>query len=129
MRFLALAKHIALWSKDKKTQVGAVIVDEHNRIVGLGYNGFPRGVVDSPSLYSERESKLSLVVHAEANAILNSNRVVSGCRLYVSLPPCNECAKLIIQSGISEVTYEDSERVSEISTEMFKQAGVKVTTF
>ena len=125
-RFLKLAQEVATWSKDPNTKVGAVIVDERNRIVGLGYNGFPRGVADSPALYSDRESKLSLVVHAEANAILNSNRVVSGCHLYTSLPPCNECAKLIIQAGISRVSYEASERVSEISTEMFRQAGVEI---
>lgn len=124
-RFLELAEHVATWSKDPRTKVGAVITDDLNRIIGIGYNGFPRGVVDSPALYQDRESKLQRVVHAEANAILNSNTSVRGCKLYVTLPPCNECAKIIIQSGIAEVHVELSDRINMVAVEMFEQSTVK----
>lgn len=124
LRFLALAEHIAQWSKDPRTKVGAVIVDDLNRIVSVGYNGFPRGVTDSPELYDAREMKLLRVVHAETNAILNANKSVSGCKLYLTLPPCHECAKVIIQSGITQVIYRESDRVDEVSAEMFNQVGI-----
>jgi dCMP deaminase len=104
IRFLALAQHIAAWSKDPSTKCGAVIVDGNRKIVGVGYNGFPRGVDDQSYRYDNRDSKLKLTVHAEANAILNANNSVEHCDLYVwPLPPCNECAKLIIQAGICNV--------------------------
>ena len=108
-RFLQLAQHIASWSKDPSTQVGAVIVESPtNIIVGLGYNGFPRGVHDYPERYSVRETKLSLVVHAEVNAILMAERKAKGATLYVwpsfLLPPiCNECCKIAVQAGIKEI--------------------------
>lgn len=102
-RFLALAEHIASWSKDPSTKVGAVIVDCSNRVVGVGYNGFPRGIADTDGRLSDRETKYRLVVHAEANAILNASGSVRGCRMYTNLLPCTECAKLIIQSGILSV--------------------------
>lgn len=124
-RFFELAKHVATWSKDPRTKVGAVVVDDLNRIIGVGYNGFPRGVVDTPALYQDRESKLQRVVHAETNAILNSNTSVRGCKIYVTLPPCNECAKIIIQSGIAEVHVEQSDRLDLVAVEMFEQSKVK----
>lgn len=103
-RFLTLADTIAQWSKDPSTKVGAVIVNDKRIIMGVGYNGFPRGVDDSEESYADRELKHRMVVHAEANAILNARGSVEGCTLYVSpLPPCAECAKLIIQAGISKV--------------------------
>ena len=102
IRFLALAQHIAAWSKDPSTKCGAVIVDEQRRVVGLGYNGFPRGMPDKG--YKDRDHKLKFVVHAEANAILNAVAKVQGCTLYVwPIPACNECAKLIVQAGIERV--------------------------
>jgi len=99
-RFLLLAKHVAQWSKDPSTRVGAVIVDDLRHVVSVGYNGFPRGIKDDHRL-TVREEKYPLVVHAEANAILNATVPVRGCHLYLwPFPPCSECAKLIIQSGI-----------------------------
>ena len=99
--FMAVAHLSALRSKDPNTRVGACIVNPEKRIVGLGYNGFPMGCDDD--VYSwEREgeyldTKYPYVVHAELNAILNSIQNLKGCTLYVSLFPCNECAKAIIQ--------------------------------
>lgn len=109
IRFLELAKHISTWSKDPSTKVGAVIVDpETKQIVGTGYNGFPRGVDDSEERYADRETKYKLVVHAELNAILNANKFVRGCDIYVyptmMIPnSCPECCKAIAQSGIKRL--------------------------
>ena len=107
---MSLAHLSAVRSKDPSTQVGAVIVDSNNKVVGLGYNGFPRGCDDKEFPW-EREgefldTKYAYVVHAELNAILNANKLIDNCRLYVSLFPCNECSKAIIQSGIKEIIYE-----------------------
>ena len=104
--FMALAHLAAQRSKDPSTQVGACIVNEKNRIVGIGYNGMPSGCSDEEFPW-EREgetnqTKYPYVVHAELNAILNSIQNLANCRIYVSLFPCNECAKAIIQCGIKE---------------------------
>lgn len=132
--FMALAHLSAVRSKDPSTQVGAVIVDSNNRVVGLGYNGFPRGCDDSKFPW-EREgeyldTKYAYVVHAELNAILNANKLIENCRLYVSLFPCNECSKAIIQSGIKEIIYE-SDKYKDLeqfkaSKRMLKAAGIKL---
>lgn len=130
--FIALAHLSALRSKDPNTRVGAVIVDEMHRIVSIGYNGMPRGCNDAEMPWGRDggflESKYAYVVHAELNAILNSPRPVNGCTIYVSLFPCNECAKAIIQSGITSIVYEsdkyaDSDSV-KASKQMFRNAGV-----
>lgn len=131
-RFLRLAQHVAEWSKDPSTQVGAVIVDDQRRVIGMGYNGFPRGVDDTRERYMDRETKYRLVVHAEANAILNAARWPSGCTMYVTALPCAECAKLIIQSSINAVfaprPSEDlEERWGEefvVTRSMFHEAGI-----
>lgn len=102
-RFIALAQHIAEWSKDPSTKVGAVIVDEKNRVISIGYNGVPRGVNEPIS--GDRESKLLRTIHAEENALAFAYRDVEGCRMYVSFPPCAHCAAQIIQRGIKEVVY------------------------
>ena len=109
--FMGLAHLSAMRSKDPSTQVGAVIVDERKRVVSIGYNGMPYGCDDDEFAW-EREgqfldTKYPYVVHAELNAILNAPRPVIGCTIYVSLFPCNECAKAIIQSGIKRIVYED----------------------
>ncbi|HHZ18361.1 MAG TPA: dCMP deaminase family protein [Acholeplasmataceae bacterium] len=107
--FMGVALMSAQRSKDPNTQVGACIVNRKNRIVGIGYNGFPHGVSDDefPWEASEKftESKYPYVVHAEPNAILNANAPVDDCVIYVTLFPCHECVKLIIQSGIKEIVY------------------------
>jgi dCMP deaminase len=109
--FMAVAFLSAMRSKDPSTQVGACIVNADKRIVGIGYNGFPRGCSDDElpwarSADNEMDTKYPYVCHAEVNAILNKNSAeVRGCALFVALFPCNDCAKIIIQSGITEVVY------------------------
>ncbi len=110
--FMGVAKLSSLRSKDPNTQVGACIVNPMNRIVGVGYNGLPYGCDDSQYPWDKREGNLDetkypYVVHAELNAILNSTTSLQGCRIYVSLFPCHECVKAIIQSGIKEIIYAD----------------------
>lgn len=108
--FMGVALLAAQRSKDPSTQVGACIVDSNKRILSTGYNGFPKGCSDDEFPWNRDESlgetKYPFVVHAELNAILNaSGKSLAGATLYVALFPCNECAKAIIQSGISEVIY------------------------
>lgn len=132
--FMGLAHLSALRSKDPNTQVGAAIVDENHRVVSVGYNGFPTGVSDDEFPWDRSggvlDSKYAFVVHAELNAILNSQRSVRGCTIYVSLFPCNECAKAIIQSGIRRIVYE-SDKYNGVDTNiaskrMLKAAGVEL---
>jgi len=110
--FMGIAKLSAYRSKDPNTQVGACIVSPENKIVGVGYNGLPCGCDDADFPWDKREgglydTKYAYVVNAELNAILNSTQNLKGCRIYVSLFPCHECVKAIIQSGISQIIYED----------------------
>ena len=128
-RFLDLAEHIAQWSKDPRTKVGAVIVDEKKRVVSVGYNGFPRGVDDIPDRYEDRETKHLFVAHAERNALDNAPLMVDGCTLYVPLLPCNECAKSIILKGITRVVTYTPDRDGtgfnwDITKKMFEESGV-----
>lgn len=128
-RFLDLAEHIAQWSKDPRTKVGCVVVDEKKRIVSIGYNGFPRGVDDDPDRYEDRDTKLLFVAHAERNALDNAPLSVEGCTMYVPLMPCNECAKSIVQKGITKVVAyrpeSDYNRFNwDITKKMFEEAGV-----
>ena len=102
-RFLDMAKLVSTWSKDPSTKVGAVIVDPSNRLISVGYNGFPKGVTDNERLL-DRDKKYDIIVHAEVNAILFSNKTLDGCTMYTSpFQPCPRCAGLIIQSGIRRV--------------------------
>lgn len=127
-RFLALAEHIAEWSYDPSTKVGAVIVDDKHRVISMGYNGFPRGVRDLSRRYADKETKHLYVCHAERNALDNAPMSVEGCTMYVALLPCNECAKSIIQNGISKViTYKPDREDKfnwEVTRTMFREAGV-----
>ena len=125
---------LKLRSKDPNTQVGACIVNEKKRIVGIGYNGFPYGCGDDEFPWERNaegflNNKYPYVVHAEANAILNSTSPLDGCSIYVSLFPCNECAKLIIQSGIKRIVYMDDKydgtEPNVASKRMLKAAGVE----
>lgn len=133
LRHLKHAEQVADSSKDPSTKVGSVIIDAKRRVLGVGYNGFPRGILDSPERLGDRDVKYSLMVHAELNAILNSGDVtrLEGATLYSSLFPCNECAKSIIQVGITRVVT----RISSIdrwresngaAAKMFREAGVEV---
>ena len=121
-------------SKDPSTQVGACIVSEDNKILSMGYNGLPRGCSDEIFPWAregdELETKYPYVVHSELNAILNyRGGSLEGAKIYVSLFPCNECAKAIIQAGISTVIY-DSDKYHDTpsmraSRRMFDAAGVR----
>jgi len=107
LRFLGLASYISKWSKDPSTKVGAVIA-QGNRIVSLGYNGFPAGIADSSYRLEDRDTKLDIVIHAEENAILFARRSLVGCTLFVNRIPCPRCMAKIIQTGISSVFYEEN---------------------
>lgn len=130
--FMGIAKLSAKRSKDPNTQVGACIVNPNKRIVGIGYNGFPHGCEDSEFPWEKDgeylDTKYPYVVHAEINAILNSTQDLQGSTLYVSLFPCNDCAKSIIQSGIKKIIFE-SDKYSKADTtiaskKMLDAAGV-----
>lgn len=131
-RFLELAKLCGSWSKDPSTQVGAVIVDNNNRIVSIGFNGFPQGVEDSSERLLDREKKYDIIVHGEINAILFANKPVKGCTLYTwPFQPCSRCASLIIQSGITRVVSvvhggERWKKNFEVARELFSEAGIIV---
>ncbi len=131
--FMRMTHVIAERSKDPSTQNGAVIVNEKNVVVGMGYNGFPRGVGENDFPW-EREGKLSdtkyaYVCHAEENAIYNANSQVRDCKIYTGLFPCNECTKALIQTGIKEVIYESDKYHDDdiwlASRKMLDAAGIK----
>lgn len=132
--FMGLAHLSAKRSKDPSTQVGAVIVNDQKHVVGIGYNGFPVGCDDDIFPWEREgaygETKYPFVVHAELNAILNANQSCHGCTIYVSLFPCNECAKAIIQSGIKKIVYESDKYADTDSTlaskRMLKSAGIEL---
>lgn len=133
--FMSVALLSGKRSKDPNTQVGSCIVNKNNVIESIGYNGLPKGCSDDEFPWEKEgemlNTKYPFVVHAELNAILNAKgKDLSGCKIYVALFPCNECAKAIIQSGISEVVYlsdkyanTDSVKASKM---MFKCAGVEL---
>lgn len=132
--FMGLAHLSALRSKDPSTQVGAVIVNVKNKIVGIGYNGFPSGLNDDEYPWHREgsfvDTKYAYVVHAELNAILNATSSLEGCSIYVSLFPCNECAKAIVQAGIKTVVYEDDKYADTdaviVSKRILSGAGVSL---
>ncbi|MBQ7225084.1 MAG: dCMP deaminase family protein [Clostridia bacterium] len=134
--FMGVALLASMRSKDPNTQVGACIVDNENRILSTGYNGFPSGCSDDEFPWERQgsfcDTKYPFVVHAELNAILNARgKNLTGAKIFVALFPCNECAKAIIQSGIKEVIYL-SDKYAETdgtiaSKRMLTSAGVKFT--
>ena len=134
--FMGISLLAAKRSKDPSTQVGACIVDQNNVILTTGYNGFPKGCSDDEFPW-DREGEITkypYVVHAELNAILNAQgKDLRGARIYVDLFPCNECAKAIIQSGISEVVYLSDKYADtsgvKASKLMLRTAGVRLTQF
>lgn len=136
--FMGLSLFSAMRSKDPNTQVGACIVSEDNKILSVGYNGMPIGCDDDAMPWGREgeflDTKYPFVAHAELNAILNRPTVsLKNARIYVSLFPCNECAKAIIQSGIKEVVYwhnkyKDTDGV-KASEMMFRLAGVTLRQY
>lgn len=136
--FTGIAILSGMRSKDPNTQVGACIVGKDNRILSVGYNGFPNGCSDDLFPWAregaELETKYPFVAHSELNAILNyRGGNLEGSKIFVSLFPCNECAKAIIQAGIKEVIYDsdkyDGTPGNIASKRMFDAAGVKYTKY
>ncbi|MDR1927431.1 MAG: dCMP deaminase family protein [Oscillospiraceae bacterium] len=135
--FMGIALLSAYRSKDPRTQVGACIVNAQKRIMSVGYNGFPAGCSDDEFPWESdaadhAESKYPYVCHAELNAILNNGgRSLEGCKIYVALFPCCECAKAIIQCGIKEVLYLSDKYAAHpdfrAAKRMFRAVGVKLT--
>jgi dCMP deaminase len=140
-RFFQLCSLIATWSEDRRTKVGAVIVGPANEVRAIGYNGLPRGVSGEidPRYSPEENEKYYWFEHAERNAIYNSARAgisTDGCRLYVSLFPCSDCARGIIQSGIVQVNTfcrstpnKESDYTFEVALTMFEEAHIELRLF
>lgn len=136
--FMGIAELSAQRSKDPSTQVGACIVSEDNKILSVGYNGMPRACSDDSFPWDRDggnlDTKYFFVCHAELNAILNfRGGSLEGSRIYTTLFPCNECAKAIIQSGVSEIIYKSNKYLGTdsvtASIKMFEAAGVKMTPY
>lgn len=131
IRFLKLSQEVASWSKDPSTQVGSVIVNAKRQILSIGYNGFPRGVIDDNRL-ADRLTKYAMVVHAEANAVVNATGSLEGSTAYTwPLMPCSTCAGLLIQSGVNRIVsvINDNPRWIDsfnITKNMLKEAGVQL---
>lgn len=133
-RFMAMADMVASWSKDTSTHVGCVIIGPDNEVRSVGYNGFPRGVNDDIEARYERPMKYMWTEHAERNAIYNSSRMglsLQGCTMYLNGFPCSDCARAIIQCGISSLVgfAPDFSNVKwgegyKNTIEMFQEAGV-----
>lgn len=136
---MGLARHISNWSKDESTKVGCVIVGPDKEIRSTGYNGFPRGVREDIAERHTRPTKYDFSEHAERNAIYNATLLgtsLRNCIMYITMTPCTDCARAIIQSGIKEVFFcvpnTDDEKSNiagwrdgiKHSLEMFDEAGV-----
>jgi dCMP deaminase len=135
--FMGIAILSSLRSKDPSSKVGAAIVRD-KRVLSLGYNGMPRGCDDAAMPWGKTsqdplQTKYPYVVHAELNAILNANKDLTGSTLYVTMFPCNECAKAIIQCGIKEIIYlsdkHHDEMAGQASNKMLDMAGVKIRKY
>ncbi len=132
--FMGIAYLSAMRSKDPSTQVGACIIDEDKKIIGIGYNGFPIGSNDDEMPWNKEgeflDTKYPYVVHAELNAILNSIKSLKNCTIYVTHFPCNECAKAIVQSGIKKVIYFSDKHKDKDSTKasrrILENAGLNI---
>jgi len=132
-----LARHVGQWSKDRATRVGSVIVGPNNEVRATGYNGLPRGVNDSISERFDRPGKYLWTEHAERNAIYNAARTgvpLEGCRIYLPWFPCVDCARAIVQCGLSELVAVEPNWSDEqwgehfrVAREMFREASLSVT--
>lgn len=135
-RWMDMAKLVATWSKDRSRTCGAVIVDDRNVLVSLGWNGFPRGIEDDWDSRHDRPAKYKWTEHAERNAIFNAaanGYATRGCTMYISWYPCADCARAIIQSGIStlvctEPDWDDKVWAGDFTVvkEMLEEAAVDV---
>lgn len=133
-RYVDLARLVSTWSKDPSTQVGAVLVRPDNSVASIGYNGFPRGIEDTVERLEDRDTKYSLVIHAEMNAVLNAHDNVRGNTLYLwPLLCCDRCAVHMIQAGIARVVAPSCppdktdrwEPILRNSRARFEEAGVE----
>jgi dCMP deaminase len=139
IRFMRIAREISMWSKDPSSKIGAVIVNDERRILATGYNGFPRGIEDTPERLNDKEQKYPRIIHAEMNALMGalySGVSVKGATIYVyGLPVCSDCTKSIIQAGIKKVIIGDAslvkspvwrEQWENMSSKMLEEAGVEI---
>lgn len=124
--FMDIAFRTAQLSKDPNTKVGSVIVSPDNRKISTGYNGFARGLIETESMWNDRDLKHKLVVHSEINNILNCPFDCTGCKIYVTHQPCSRCLIHLINAGISEVYYSEpytklgDEDITEMHKKLFK---------
>jgi dCMP deaminase len=135
-RFIELARHIGKWSKDSSRQVGCVIVGPANEIRATGFNGFPRGTNDEKAERHDRPAKYLWTEHAERNAIYNAVRSgtsLEGCRIYIPWFPCMDCARAIVQVGITELIAIEPDLTDpqwgeafSAALELFAETGVRV---
>lgn len=128
---LGLAIAVADRSRDPSTKVGAVIIRDDKTICSMGYNGFPRSMEDKPEWWEVREEKYARVIHGEMNALLNSKESVKGMTLFVTHPPCENCAKHVAAAGIARIVYGASDEIRKRfditrSLELLKDCGVEV---
>ena len=133
-RWMDVARLVATWSKDRSRKCGAVIVDSRNVLVSIGWNGFPRGISDDVSARHERPAKYQWTEHAERNAIYNAaanGHHTKGCIIYLPWYPCADCARAIVQSGITQVVciepnWGDAVWAADfaVTREMFLECGV-----
>ncbi|WP_293452247.1 deaminase [Planktotalea sp.] len=132
-RFLEMAELVGSWSKDLSTKVGCVLVNSENNVLGVGYNGFPRGVADTTERLEDRATKYLMVQHAETNAIQNAQGDLRGAIAYITHKPCSNCCGGLIQAGISKIVSMPipkglAERLKELyvaSEAMMKEAGIE----
>lgn len=142
LKFIPVAEAIASLSKDTSTKVGAVVLDADYNILSVGFNGFPRGVKDTPERYASKELKYPRIAHAEMNAIAQAARVgarlLGSTMIVTALYPCSMCTRLIIQAGIKRVYAPKMDRAlinplwlqeAELAFSMFGEAGVEVVTY
>lgn len=134
-RHLALARHVAQWSKDPSTKVGAVIVGGDRRHLAVGYNGFPPGIADRPDRLRDKETKYALTQHAERNVLDNAMFDVGGGALACTFHPCADCAKSIISRRIAKVICpppadrEPWRSSANLAAQLFSEAGIEVIYF
>ena len=138
-KFIKLSKHISDWSKDKNKKVGAVIVDSDNIVLSMGYNGIPRGCDDTDECRYERPTKYLFTEHAERNAIYHAARhgvSLKDCKMYVTLFPCADCARAMIQSGITKIIAPEPNLNHEVwgdhfkvAIQMMKEAKIEIILF
>ena len=134
-RYLELAKLVSSWSKDPSTKCGAVIVNDANEIVSIGFNGLPRGLDDSETRLTDRNLKYKMIVHAERNAILFARQSLKNCTLYTwPMQSCSECAAMMIQAGIKRHVSVKSDNARwlesfEITKQMFNEADIDLVIY